>query len=134
MFQKARIALYNPTSRATASSSTNTVSDNRTESQETVANLQAEIKKLRALLAAAEARAAQTEGTLSAEQTITMLTESIVQALDRSGTSPEGPKRITKIPDLPILTDSLDPIFESWKIQIQAKLSVNINYFTNNVA
>ena len=63
-----------------------------------------------------------------------MFSESIVQALGRAGTSPEGPKRTTKIPDLPIFTDSLDPTFESWKIQIQAKLSVNANYFANNTA
>ena len=128
------MAPRNPTGRATASSSADTVSDDRTESQETVANPQAEIERLRALLAAAEARAAQTEGTLSAEQTMTMLTESIVRALDRSGTSPEGPKRTIKIPDPPILTDGLDPTFESWKIQIQAKLSVNADHFTNNAA
>ena len=132
MFQKARIALHNPTGRATASSSADTVSDNRTESQETVANLQAKIEKLRALLAATEARAAQTKKTLSAEQTITIFTKSIIQVLNRSRTSPEGPKRTIKILDLPILTDSLDPTFENWKIQIQTKLSVNTNYFANN--
>ena len=134
MFQKPRIALCNPTGRAIASSSADTVSDNRIESQDRLANQQAEIERLRALLAAAEARAAQTEETLSAEQTMTMFLESIVRALGRAGTSLEGPKRTTKIPDLPIFTDSLDPTFESWKIQIQAKLSVNTNHFANDVA
>src|SRR6202035_3256784 len=96
------------------------------------ADAQAEVKRLTALLRAAEARLACTETeTLSIEQTMTMLTESMIQALERSGTSPESSRKSTKIPDLPILTDSLDPTFESWKIQIQAKLSVNANHFAN---
>src|SRR3984893_182865 len=124
--------LRNPTGRAAASSA-DTMSGDRTETLVSTANAQAEIKRLTALLQAAEARLACTEPeTLSIEQTITMLTESIVQALDRSGTSLESSRKSTKIPDLPILTDSLDPTFESWKIQIQAKLSVNANYFANN--
>ena len=124
----------NPTNRAAAGSSANTVSEDCTESQETMANQQAEIKRLTALLYTAEARAAYTEETLSVEQTMTMLTEGIVRALGRSGTSPESTKRLAKIPDLAILTDSQNPTFESWKIQILAKLSVNANYFANDLA
>ena len=85
-------------------------------------------------MAAAKARAAQTEETLSAEQTMTMLSENIVQALGKAGISLEGSKKTTKIPDLPIFTDSLDPTFESWKIQIQAKLFVNTDHFANDTA
>src|ERR1700730_17131286 len=126
--------LCNPTGRAAASSA-NTMSGDCTETLVSTADAQAEIKRLTALLWAAEARLACTEPeTPSTEQTMTMLTESIVQALDRSGTSPESPRKSTKIPDLPILTDGLDPTFESWKIQIQAKLSVNANYFANDAA
>ena len=124
----------NPTNRAAAGSSADTVSEDRTESQETIANQQAKIERLTALLYTVEARAACIEETLSVEQTMTMLTEGIVQALGRSGTSPESTKRLAKIPDLAILTDSQDLTFESWKIQILAKLSVNANYFVNNLA
>src|SRR6266487_7107645 len=99
-----------------------------------IANQQAKIERLTALLYTVEARAACTEETLSVEQTMTMLTEGIVQALGRSRTSPESTKRLAKIPDLAILTDSQDPTFESWKIQILAKLSVNADYFANDLA
>src|SRR6266487_7201740 len=99
-----------------------------------MANQQANIERLTALLYTAEARAARTEETPSVEQTITMLTEGIVRALGRSGTSPESTKRSAKIPDPAILTDSQDPTFKSWKIQILAKLSVNADYFANDSA
>src|SRR6266487_3882389 len=99
-----------------------------------MANQQAKIERLTALLYATEARAACTEETPSVEQTMTMLTEGIVQALGKSRTSPESTKRSAKIPDLAILTDGQDPTFESWKIQILAKLSVNADYFANDSA
>ena len=133
-FKGPRMLLCNPTGRAAASSA-DTMSGDCTETLVSTADVQAKIEKLTALLWAAEARLACTEPeTLSTEQTMTMLIESIVQALDRSGTSPESSRKSTKIPDLPILTDGLDPTFESWKIQIQAKLSVNADYFANNTA
>ena len=98
------MAPCNPTGRATASSSTDTVSEEHTE---TLANQQAEIRRLTALLAAAEARAARLEEILSTtEQTITMLSEGIVQALGRSGTSSESTKRLAKILDLATFTDN----------------------------
>src|SRR6202035_4011472 len=129
-----RVPLCNPTARVAASSA-DTMSGDCTETPVSTADTQAEIERLTALLRAAEARLACTEPeTLSIEQTMTMLTESIVQALDRSGTSPESPRKSTKIPDLPILTDGLDPACECWKIQIRAKLSVNADHFANNAA
>ena len=98
------MALYNPTGRATASSSTDTVSEDCTE---TLTNQQAEIERLTALLAAAEARADRTKNTLSTpEQTIAMLTESIIQALDRPSESTPEPKQSVKIPSPATLTDS----------------------------
>ena len=112
--------------------------DDRTESPAITANLRAEIERLTALLHDAEARLGRTDTepeTPSAEQTMTILADSIVQALGRTGPSPESSsKRTAKIPDLPILTDGLDPTFESWKNQIQAKLSVNADYFASNTA
>jgi hypothetical protein len=99
-----------------------------------MANQQAEIERLTALLYAAEARAVRTEGTPSAEQTMTMLTEGIVQALGRSGTSPESTKRSAKIPSPATLTDGQDPTFESWKIQIQDKLRINSDHFLTEEA
>src|ERR1700730_6923621 len=133
-FKGPRMPPRNPTGRAAASSA-DTMSGDRTETPVSTADAQAEIERLTALLRAAEARLACTEPeTPSTEQTMTMLTESIVQALDRSGTSPESSRKSTKIPDLPILTDGLDLTFESWKIQIQAKLSVNADHFANDAA
>lgn len=100
------------------------------EHAETLANQQAEIERLTALLAETEARVVQSESTPSTtEQTMTMLAESIVRALGRSpGTTPE-PKRSVKIPDPATLTDGQDPTFESWKIQIQDKLRINADHY-----
>ena len=101
----------------------------------TLANQQAEIERLTALLAAAEARADYTRSVLSiSEQTIAMLIESIVQALGRSSESTLEPKQLVKIPSPAIFTDSQDPIFESWKIQIQDKLKINLDYFQTEEA
>jgi hypothetical protein len=86
------------------------------------------------LLYTAEARTACVEEILSAEQTITILTESIVQALGRSGASPESTKRSAKILDLATFTDSQDLTFENWKIQIQDKLKINTDYFLTEEA
>ena len=105
------MALCNPTGRATASSSTNTVSEDCTE---TLANQQTEIKRLTALLATAEARADCTRNILSTpEQTIAMFIESIIQVLDRSSKSTLELKQLVKIPSLATLTDSQDLTFES---------------------
>ena len=108
---EARIALYNLTGRTTASSSTDTVSEDCTE---TLANQQAEIEKLTALLAAAKARADCIKSILSIlEQTIAILTKSIVQVLDRLSKSTLEPKQSIKIPSLATFTDSQDSTFES---------------------
>src|ERR1700730_14641993 len=131
------MAPRNPTGRAAASSSADTMPEDRTETPVSTANMQAEIERLTALLRDAEVRLACTNTetlTPSTEQTMTMLADSIVQALGRAGASPEGSKKTTKIPDPPILTDGQDPTFESWKNQIQAKLSVNADHFANDAA
>ena len=126
------MAPRNTTGRAVPESSTSTVSDDRNETPDVTANLQAEIERLTGLLHESQARNQENPS----EQTITMLTESIVQALGWASASPitPEPKRSAKIPDPPILTDGLDPTYESWKIQIQAKLSVNDDHFANNAA
>ena len=100
------MAPCNPTSRANARSSADIVSEDRTESQETMANQQAEIERLTALLYTVEARVVYIEGTPSIEQIMTMLTKGIVQALDKSRTSLESIKRLAKIPSLATLIDS----------------------------
>src|SRR6201996_4111297 len=44
---------------------------------------------------------------------------------EQSGSASYSRKR----PNPPVFTDSVDPTFESWKIQIQAKLRANTDYF-----
>jgi hypothetical protein len=87
----------------------------------TIAAQQAEIDRLNALL---QAQAAPTA------QTVTTLVESIVQSLRQTETA----KKSTKIPDPPALTDGKEPTFESWKIQITGKLTVNADHFANEQA
>jgi hypothetical protein len=41
----------------------------------------------------------------------------------------EAQRYSKKRPDPPIFTDGIDPVFESWKIQIQAKLRANADYY-----
>ena len=44
---------------------------------------------------------------------------------EQSGSASYSRKR----PDPPVFTDGVDPTFESWKIQVQAKLRANTDYF-----
>lgn len=127
--------LRNTASRATASSSADTMSEEHIGAQEALAAQQAEIEKLRALLAAAEERAARTETTLPAGgQMVTMSMEDIVQALARPQSTLEKPKRSAKIPDPATLIDGRSPTFESWKIQVQDKLEINADHFLSERA
>ena len=126
------MAPRNTTGRAQAGSSTDSIPEEHTE---VLANQQAEIERLTALLAAAEARAARPGETPSTtEQTMAMLTESIVRALGRPPESTPEPKRSVKIPSPAILTDNQDPTFESWKIQVQDKLRINSDHFPSEDA
>lgn len=122
-----------PRGTSAQSTSSRTADTPNTVNAETTAGQQAEIERLTALLQAAEARAAQTADTQSAEQTVTTLVESIVQNLGRSGT-PNGASKSTKIPDPPVLTDGKDPTFESWRLQMRGKLRVNSDYFPTDEA
>ena len=119
------------------SASSRTVDTPVSDTAETAAGQQDEIERLTALLQAAEARAAQAANAQSAEQTVTTLVESIVQSLGRTGTpigTSNGVSKSTKIPDPPVFTDGKDPTFDSWKIQISGKLSVNADHFADEQA
>ena len=48
--------------------------------------------------------------------------------------APAALAKSAKIPDLPLLTDGKDPTFDSWKIQVNGKLTVNADYFANEQA
>jgi len=62
--------------------------------------------------------------------------EALAERLTRtdSPAAPAAPAKSAKIPDPPILTDGKDPTFESWKIQVDGKLTVNADYFANEQA
>jgi hypothetical protein len=79
--------------------------------QEIIAQLRAQIEALTAMISTPEDPVARTiERDTSA--TITTIT-----------------KYSKKRPDPPIFTDGVDPTFESWKIQIQAKLRANTDHY-----
>jgi len=87
--------------------------------QETIAQLRAQIAALTALLPAPEDPAARPiERETPAATATTALSEY------------SGPEKYSrKRPDPPIFTDGADPSFESWKIQIQAKLRANTDHY-----
>jgi len=45
--------------------------------------------------------------------------------------APAALAKSAKIPDPPLLTDGKDPTFDSWKIQVNGKLTVNADHFAN---
>lgn len=50
------------------------------------------------------------------------------------GGTPTSPVRSAKLPDPPIFTDRKDPTFESWRLQVQGKLTVNADHFSSTYA
>ena len=96
---------------------------------------QEQIERLTRLLQDAENRAAQVAQAPPASipnpnelaDALRALTHHLTRA--DSPAAPAGPSRSTKIPDPPILTDGKDPSFESWKLQMQDKLEVNVDHY-----
>jgi hypothetical protein len=43
-------------------------------------------------------------------------------------------EKSTKLPDPPILTDRIDPAFDTWRIQINDKLTTNTDHYTDKTA
>lgn len=85
--------------------------------QETITQLRAQIAALTALLPTPEDPVARTN---NRDTPATMMTTS-----DYSGPAKYSKKR----PDPPVFTNGIDPTFESWKIQIQAKLRANADHY-----
>jgi len=111
-----------PTTRQTTNSQ-ETIQDGPSEQtqgqtdQETIAQLRAQIDALTAMLPAPETLVARTIER-DTPATITTIHE-------QSGSASYSRKR----PDPPVFTDGVDPTFESWKIQVQAKLRANTDHF-----
>jgi hypothetical protein len=85
--------------------------------QELITQLRAQIDALTAMLPATEDPVARTT-----ERDTPATTTTISEHL---GSAKYSKKR----PDPPIFSDGIDLTFESWKIQIQAKLRVNTDHF-----
>ena len=85
--------------------------------QETIAQLRAQISALTALLPAPEDPVARTA---DRDTPATIMTTS-----DYSGPVKYSKKR----PDPPVFTNGIDPTFESWRIQMQAKLRANTDHY-----
>jgi hypothetical protein len=66
-------------------------------------------------------------------ESLTSVLQAIAQRFARDDSS-NRPTKSTKIPDPPIFTDGKDPTFDSWKIQISGKLSVNLDHFADEQA
>jgi hypothetical protein len=90
----------------------------------------AEIERLKTLLAA--------QGTPSSNKTLAHdrladVLQALAQRLARDD-SPTAPAKLAKILDPLLLTDSKDPTFENWKLQIWGKLKVNADHFLSDEA
>jgi hypothetical protein len=121
------MAPKNQTAASRTAESSNTQDSN---TQEELAAAQAEIERLRAILANQDTPS----GTDSpGPDRLASVLEAITQRLTRED-SPNRSSKSTKIPDPPILTDGKDPAFDSWKIQITGKLSVNADHFAGEQA
>ena len=118
-----------PTRRTPGSSNENP--EETLDPSQDLAAANAEIERLRALLAAKDTPAPSSE-TLSYDRLADVL-EMLSQRLARAD-SPAAPSKSAKIPDPPILTDGKDPTFDNWKIQMNGKLSVNADHFANEEA
>jgi hypothetical protein len=92
-----------------------------------LAEQQAEIEQLRALLAAKD-----TSNEASSSDKLASVLEALSQRLTRA--EPPVATKSTKIPDPPILTDGKDPTFENWKLQMQGKLRVNADHYPTEEA
>jgi hypothetical protein len=85
--------------------------------QETIAQLRAQISALTAMLPAPEDPVVRTN-------------ERDTPATIMSTSSYSGPAKYSKKrPDPPVFTNGIDPTFESWKIQMQAKLRANADHY-----
>ena len=99
--------------------------------EEELANANAEIERLKALLAA---RDTPTPSETSTSDRLANVLETLSQRLAGANSAAVQSGKTTKIPDPPLLTDGKEPTFESWKLQIQGKLQVNSDHFFSNKA
>ena len=95
--------------------------------QEELAAANAEIKRLRELLEARDTPALSDES-LDTQRLATVL-EALSQRLNGPARSYIAPLRSAKVADPPLLIDGTNSIFNNWKLQLQDKLKVNVDYF-----
>jgi zinc knuckle protein len=119
-----------PASRGTSSKGAAPETSGTTVTPDELAAANAEIERLRAQLATQNTPAS---GAMSPNR-LTDVLEALAQRLTRSESPTTNNRKTTKIPDPPVLTDGSDPAFESWKIQITGKLSVNADHFVDESA
>jgi hypothetical protein len=96
----------------------------------------AEIEQLRAQLAARNSPA-PVPASPNLDRLATVL-EAFSERLDRietrASTPASGSGKSTKLPDPPILTDGVDPAFDTWRIQMNGKLTTNADHYTDEKA
>ena len=93
---------------------------------EELATANAEIERLRSLL---EAQATPAASDHSPDQNrLVDVLEALTRRIVRED-SPFGSPKSAKMPDAPLLTDGIEPTFESWKLQVTGKLRVNADHF-----
>jgi hypothetical protein len=95
-----------------------------------------EIEQLRAQLAAQDS-SAPTLATLNLDRLATVL-EAFSERLDRiesqASTPTTGSTKSFKLLDPLVLTDGLDLAFDTWKIQMNSRLTTNANYYVDEKA
>jgi hypothetical protein len=123
------MAPRNPVGITRAATSTNDSDTIVTDPNDELAAKDAEIEKLKALLASQQSN--PTMRVPSPTQTQNRFADALEMLIQRlpGSRSPVDGSRSTKLPDPPVLTDGKEPTFESWKLQVQGKLHVNSDHF-----
>jgi hypothetical protein len=98
--------------------------------------LQAEIEQLRAQLAVRDSPAPALASP-NLDRLATVL-EAFSERLDRietrASTPATGSRKSSKLPDPPVLTDGIDPAFDTWKIQMNGRLTTNADHYADEKA
>jgi hypothetical protein len=93
-----------------------------------------EIEQLRAQLAAWDSPALASPNLDRLATVLEAFSERLDRIETRASTPALGLGKSTKLPDPPIFTDGIDPAFDTWRIQMNGKLTTNADHYADETA
>ena len=93
-----------------------------------------EIEQLRAQLATRDSPAPASPNLDRLATVLEAFSERLDRIATRASTPALGSGKSTKLLDPPILTDGIDPAFDTWRIQMNGKLTTNTNHYADEKA